>query len=52
MMKDELDEEEYDKMLHLRDELVEMNSRNVVKINHSTLELVAAMYLVQDGFDV
>ncbi|MCK4583569.1 hypothetical protein KAU18_09695, partial [Candidatus Bathyarchaeota archaeon] len=52
MMKDELDDEEYDKMLRLREDLVEMNSRNVVKINHSTMELVAAMYLVQDGFDV
>jgi len=52
MMKDELDDEEYDKMLRLREDLVEMNSRNVVKINHSTLELVAAKYLVQDGFDV
>ena len=52
MMRDELDDEMYDKMLRLRDDLVEMYNRNVVKINHSTMELVAAMYLVQNGFDV
>ncbi len=51
-MKDGLSDEEYEKMLGLRDDLVEMNTRNVVKINHSALELVAAMYLVKDGFDV
>lgn len=51
-MQDQLNEEQYTKMVRLRDDLVEMYGRNVVKINHSAMELVCAMYLVQMGFDV
>ncbi|MBN2334312.1 hypothetical protein JXL21_02050 [Candidatus Bathyarchaeota archaeon] len=51
-IQDELNEEEYGKVLRLREDLLEMHQRNIVKINHSTMELVAAAYLIQMGFDV
>ena len=40
------------KLLTLKDRLVEMHDRNLVKINHSVMELISAMHLVVSGFDV
>jgi hypothetical protein len=40
------------KLRHLRDRLVELQKENVVKINHSVMELVCAKYLVLKGYDV
>ena len=51
-MRRELDQEEYAKLLCLRDELLQLHSRNVVKINHSIMELVCAKHLIQSGFEV
>jgi hypothetical protein len=51
-MRHELDEEEYSKMLALKEKLLELNSQNLVKINHSVMELVSAKHLIQNGFDV
>ena len=51
-MKDRLGNAEYVKLLALKDRLVELHDRNLVKINHSVMELVSAMHLVVSGFDV
>jgi len=51
-MRGELEPEEYSKLLHLRDRLFELHGKNVVKINHSVMELVCARYLIQGGFEV
>ena len=51
-MRSELDQEEYAKLLCLRDGLLQLHSRNVVKINHSIMELVCAKHLIQGGFEV
>ena len=51
-MKRELEREEYAKLLRLRDRLLQLHSKNLVKINHSIMELVCARHLIQSGFDV
>ena len=51
-MRPELDEEEFAKVLMLREKLIALNKRNMVKINHSVMELVSAKHLIQRGFDV
>lgn len=51
-MKAGVGKAEYVKLLTLKDRLVELNDQNLVKINHSVLELVSAMHLVVNGFDV
>ncbi len=51
-MRHELDGGEYSKMLALKERLLELNSQNLVKINHSVMELVSAKHLIQNGFDV
>ena len=46
-------EEEVAKKLNiLRDLLVKLRKENVVKINHSVMELVCAKYPIQKGYDV
>jgi hypothetical protein len=37
---------------NLRDWLLKLHEENVVKINHSVMELVCAKYLIQKGYDV
>ena len=51
-IENELNDEEYAKLLKLRDELIEMYRKNRVKINHTVMELICAKYLIKDGFDV
>ena len=51
-IEDELSQEEYRKVLDLRDSLIRMYRERRVKINHSVMELICAKFLVQDGFDV
>ena len=51
-LRGELNQEEYAKLLHLRDRLFQLNRRNLVKINHSIMELICAKHLIQDGFEV
>ncbi|MCW4005827.1 MAG: hypothetical protein NWF04_04425 [Candidatus Bathyarchaeota archaeon] len=40
------------KLCKLKDDLIEMHKENIVKINHSVMELVCAKYLIQKGYDV
>ncbi len=40
------------KMRRLRDKLVHLYLRNLVKINHSVLELVCGKYLISAGYEV
>ncbi len=51
-IEDELSQEEYRKVLDLREYLVRMYRERKVKINHSVMELICAKHLVQTGFDV
>jgi len=40
------------KLKDLRDKLVRLHAQNVVKINHSAMELVCAKYLILSGYNV
>ena len=48
----DLDDSEYSRLLRLRDRLLMLHKRNMVKINHSVMELVCAKYLIKRGFRV
>jgi hypothetical protein len=41
-----------EKLLVLKDWLIKLHKENVVKINHSVMELVCAKYLIQKGYEV
>ncbi len=45
-------EEDKSKLVQLQDWLFELHKENVVKINHSVMELVCAKYLILKGYDV
>jgi hypothetical protein len=45
-------EEDKRKLVQLRDWLFALHKENVVKINHSVMELVCAKYLILKGYDV
>lgn len=47
-----LSDEAKNKLSKLRDRLVQLHRENVVKINHSVMELVCARHLVGRGYDV
>ena len=49
---DELTEEEFDKIMQLREEIMGKYHRNEVKINHTVMEIICAKYLIKLGFDV
>ncbi|MDW8023441.1 MAG: hypothetical protein RMJ15_06875 [Nitrososphaerota archaeon] len=40
------------KLSRLKDRLVDLHKRNVVKINHSVMELVCAKHLIERGYEV
>ena len=44
--------EELVKMRGLERRLIELRERNLLKINHSVLELIVAKYLGMEGYDV
>ena len=46
------DEDTQTKLKVLKDWLVNLQKENVVKINHSVMELVCAKYLIQKGYEV
>ena len=46
------DKEIENKLNMLKDWLIKLQSENVVKINHSVMELVCAKYLLQKGYEV
>ena len=50
--ENELSQEEYKKILEIRDDLIDKHEKRQVKINHSVMELICAKYLIQNGFDV
>lgn len=45
-------EEVVTRIIFVRDRLVELYKRNLVKINHSTMELVCAKHLIRYGYSV
>lgn len=48
----DMDRESISKLNKLRDDLLRLHKENVVKINHSVMELVCAKYLILKGCDV
>ncbi|MGD2200340.1 MAG: hypothetical protein PVJ38_01750 [Candidatus Bathyarchaeota archaeon] len=48
----ETDETEYTQLKLLRDQLVGLHESNMVKINHSVMELICAKHLILNGFRV
>lgn len=47
-----LDNDAGRKLNSLKDQLVHLHEKNMVKINHSVMELVCARYLILAGYDV
>lgn len=47
-----VDKEVESKLRKLKNNLLTLRSKNMVKINHSVMELVCAKYLITDGYDV
>src|SRR3990172_10560914 len=47
-----MEKEPETKLNNLREWLVKLQKENVVKINHSVMELVCAKYLIQKGYEV
>jgi len=45
-------EETVRKLAELKERLIQLHRENIVKINHSVMELVCAKYLVEKGYDV
>ncbi|OPY34661.1 MAG: hypothetical protein A4E32_00135 [Methanomassiliicoccales archaeon PtaU1.Bin124] len=46
------DADELRRMEFLEHRLIDLREKNLLKINHSVLELIVAKYLVKDGYDV
>lgn len=46
------DEETMDQLTEIRDRLVELNKKRLVKINHSVLQLICAKHLIEQGYEV
>ena len=51
-LNSEVDKETEKKLNILRDKLIRLNEENVVKINHSVMELVCAKHLILKGYEV
>src|SRR4030066_2609584 len=52
LTSDMLNEDAKNNLVSLKDWLLQLQKENVVKINHSVMELVCAKYLIQKGYDV
>lgn len=48
----DMDKETALKLTMVKDELIRLQKENVVKINHSVMELICAKYLILKGYDV
>ena len=46
------DADELSRMQHLEHRLIDLREKNLLKINHSVLELIVAKYLVKEGYEV
>ncbi|MGC8850203.1 MAG: hypothetical protein ACP5QI_07000, partial [Candidatus Bathyarchaeia archaeon] len=44
--------EQAEKLKSLRDKLLEMHKKDLVKINHSVMELICAGFLISNGYEV
>lgn len=51
-MKEALGPDLYTKMTRLKDMLLKLHAKNLVKINHSIMELICAKHLIEGGFEV
>jgi len=51
-LNSDTDEESQKKLNVLRDKLIRLHEENVVKINHSVMELVCAKHLILKGYEV
>ncbi|HJM25270.1 MAG TPA: hypothetical protein QF686_01915, partial [Nitrosopumilus sp.] len=51
-LAENLQEHEIPKLIHVRQQLIEMYKKNLVKINHSILELICANNLISRGYVV
>jgi hypothetical protein len=51
-LNSDTDEEAQKKLFALKDKLVRLHEENVVKINHSVMELVCAKHLILKGYEV
>jgi hypothetical protein len=51
-LNDDLDKETKKKMNVLRDKLVHMHEKNIVKINHSVMEMVCAKHMLLKDYEV
>lgn len=52
LTSDMLNGEARNKLISLKDWLLQLQKQNIVKINHSVMELVCAKYLIEKGYDV
>jgi hypothetical protein len=51
-LNSDTDEEAQKKLFALKDKLIRLHEENVVKINHSVMELVCAKHLILKGYEV
>jgi hypothetical protein len=51
-LNENMDLEDARKLRKLKEDLLQLQRANVVKINHSVMEMVCAKFLVQKGYDV
>ena len=51
-LEEVLNKEEFEDLHGLKDKLVKMREKELVKINHSVMELVCAGYLISNGYEV
>ncbi|MEM2122496.1 MAG: hypothetical protein QXE79_02555 [Candidatus Bathyarchaeia archaeon] len=51
-LEERLDKEEVEKLQILRDKLLEMHEKELVKINHSVMEIICAGFLISNGYEV
>ncbi|MHA2313294.1 MAG: hypothetical protein ACXADC_12265 [Candidatus Thorarchaeota archaeon] len=46
------DEETMDQLTEIRDRLVDLNRKRLIKINHSVMQLICAKHLIDQGYEV
>jgi len=51
-LSEKLSEDDLPKLIYVRDQLIDMYKKNLVKINHSVLELICAANLIANGYAV
>ncbi|MGD2107075.1 MAG: hypothetical protein PVH93_05655, partial [Nitrosopumilaceae archaeon] len=51
-LSSKLEQKDWPRLIFVRDQLIEMYKKNLVKINHSVLELICAANLIANGYAV